>query len=134
MNDFTRAIGILMGSCDKAIVHKDTANGIALIELKFLEQEGTYIPDMQITYPLDEQGEEAMRNLQLISTEATEKAMVADVIMHSESLGSEHYWDEEKSQNILCYGYGLPGNHLVLSVTGEYHQVETWINSLPIYA
>jgi hypothetical protein len=24
MNDYLRAIGTLMGSCDKAIVHKDT--------------------------------------------------------------------------------------------------------------
>lgn len=134
MNDFLRAIGIIMGSCDKAIVHKDIENKLALIELKFLQQEGVFIPDMQISYPLTPEGEEAMRNLKLTSTEATEKAMVADVIMHSESLGAEHYWDEAKSQNILCYGYGLPGNHLVLSVTGEYHQVETWINSLPIYA
>ena len=134
MNDYLRAIGTLMGSCDKAIVHKDIENGMALIELIFLPQEGKYIPDMQITYPLSPEGEETVKNLQLTPTENTEKAMVADVIMHSESLGAENYWDEAKSKNMMCYGYGLPGNHLVLSISGEHDKVEDWVNNLPIYA
>jgi hypothetical protein len=128
MENYIKAIGTLLGSADKLV--KTPSEDIMMVEAVYCALPGEFCPEVIISYPIGEEGEEEFKKVLLISKEDTLKNLVQKVIECSQSLGTTYMWDESKQEDTLFYGYGIEDSNLVMSISGKYEDVEQWISQL----